>query len=236
MSGRRAGVAVFVALIGGSSVGYVGLRWQRRGARLAAGVAPDPSVERYQVPLGDAPVKGDERAKVTIVEYSDFQCPFCARVEPTIDRIVKTYGKDVRVVWKISPLPFHQNALPAAALAAAAAKEGRFWPVHDKRFASQAALDRASLEKYAQEIGLDVTRFKHDLDAGRFKASVSATSSTPPGSLRAGSARRPFSSMVTSCPAPIRSTASRASSTASWPRRRASTAPSWLRASERLRR
>jgi protein-disulfide isomerase len=78
------------------------------------------------------------------------------------------------VVWKNYPLPFHQFAQGAAEAAMAANAQGKFWQMHDKMFANQQALDRPSLEKYAQEIGLDVNQFKADLDSGKFKAAVNA--------------------------------------------------------------
>src|SRR5258706_576093 len=104
-------------------------------AVVPAAALPDPSVERYKVPVGNSPAKGGDRAMVTIVEVSDFQCPFCSRVEPTIDQILKTYGKKVRVVWKNNPLPFHQNAIPAAQTAREAKAQGKFWPKHEKLWA-----------------------------------------------------------------------------------------------------
>jgi protein-disulfide isomerase len=141
-------------------------------AVLPAAAAPDPSVERYKVPLGDAPAKGGDRARVTIVEWSDFQCPFCSRVEPTMDQILKTYGRDVKLVWKNNPLPFHQNAGPAAELAMEAKAEGKFWPMHDKLFKNQQALDRASLEKYAAELGLNAAKVKQVLDTNKYAAQI----------------------------------------------------------------
>jgi protein-disulfide isomerase len=143
-------------------------------AVIPAAAAPDPSVERYKVPLGTSPSKGPEKAKVTIVEVSDFQCPFCSRVEPTIDQIVKTYGKDVRVVWKNNPLPFHNNAMPAAQVAMAAAEQGKFWQVHDLLFKNQQQLDRPSLEKYAKEAGVSDAKVKEALDNNKYTAQIKA--------------------------------------------------------------
>ncbi len=145
-------------------------------AQIPAAALPDPNVERFKVPVGNSPVKGDERAKVTIIEWSDFQCPFCARVEPTIDQITKTYGRDVRVAWKNNPLPFHQNAMPAASLAMAAAQKGtaKFWEMHHKLFQNQAQLDRPSLEKYAHEVGLDDGAIKDALDNNKYAAQIKA--------------------------------------------------------------
>lgn len=126
----------------------------------------------YKVDPGNGPSFGPNNAPVTIVEFSDFECPFCSRVVPTLKKIKETYKDKVRVVWRNYPLPFHQNAKPAAEAAMAAAAQGKFWPMHDKLFENQRALDRLSLEKFAGEIGLDVARFKADLDSGKFRGQV----------------------------------------------------------------
>jgi protein-disulfide isomerase len=106
--------------------------------------------------------------------FSDFQCPFCSRVEPTVKQFMDKYQGKVRLTWRNYPLPFHQNAMPAAEAAMAAADQGKFWEMHDKLFANQQALDRASFEKYAQEIGLDVGKFKNALDSGKEKEKIQA--------------------------------------------------------------
>jgi protein-disulfide isomerase len=108
----------------------------------------------------DDPSRGNARAPVTIVEFSDFQCPFCSRAGPTLKQIEQTYGKDVRIVWKHQPLPFHPEALPAALAAEAARQQGKFWEMHDKLFENQRALSAASYEAWAKELGLDVGKFK----------------------------------------------------------------------------
>jgi protein-disulfide isomerase len=132
----------------------------------AAAEAPKPQVAQadpnqiYKVPVGNSPVKGEKNAKITIIQFSDFQCPFCSRVEPTITDLQKDYGKDLRVVWKNNPLPFHPNANPAAQAAMAAGEQGKFWEMHDKIFADQAHLDEATYEKYATELGLNMGKFK----------------------------------------------------------------------------
>ncbi|MEM9728043.1 MAG: thioredoxin domain-containing protein, partial [Myxococcota bacterium] len=124
-------------------------------------------VERYKVPVGGQPSKGPDDALVTIVEFSEFQCPFCARVLPTVKQIQDTYGDDVRIVWRNLPLGFHQNADPAAQLAMEAYAQGgndKFWEVHDLLFENQKALSRADLENYAQQAGLDMDKVKKALD------------------------------------------------------------------------
>lgn len=136
---------------------------------------PAATVVKIDVPA-EAPAKGPKTAKVTIVEWSDFQCPFCSRAIPVLKQIEDTYGKDVRVVFRHQPLPFHQNAPLAAEASLAAHEQGKFWEYHDKLFANQTALDRPALEKYAQELGLDVPKFKNALDGGKFKARVSQDS------------------------------------------------------------
>jgi protein-disulfide isomerase len=136
--------------------------------------AAPPAVANIEV--GDSPVKGAKNAPVTIVEFSDFQCPFCSRVEPTLSQIEKEYAGKVKIAWKNQPLPFHQNARPAAMAAMAANEQGKFWEMHDKMFANQQNLDRASLEKYGQEIGLDMGKFKAALDSNKFDAKITADS------------------------------------------------------------
>ncbi len=130
-----------------------------------------PSIKKIDVPA-DAPVKGGKNAKVTVVLWSDFQCPFCSRVVPTLKQIHDAYGEQVKVVFRHQPLPFHNNAKIAAEASMAAHDQGKFWPFHDKAFANQQALDRASLEKYAQELGLDVGKFKAALDSGKYTKRV----------------------------------------------------------------
>ena len=124
----------------------------------AAAAAPKTGVKVAIRP--DDPAKGRADAPVTVVEFSDFQCPFCSRAEPAVQEIEKSYGKDVRVVWKHLPLSFHQNAMPAALAAEAARAQGKFWPMHDRLFANQQSLTAAAFEQYARELGLDLARFR----------------------------------------------------------------------------
>jgi protein-disulfide isomerase len=130
--------------------------------------------EVTKIEVGVAPVKGPKNAPVTIVEFSDFQCPFCKNVVPTLEALEKQYGNKVKVAFKNQPLPFHANARPAAAASLAANAQGKFWEYHDKLFAHQEALDRASLEKYAAELGLDMSKFKAALDSKKFDAQITA--------------------------------------------------------------
>jgi protein-disulfide isomerase len=142
------------------------------GAAHAEEKGPEADKTIYKVDAGESPSKGEKAAPLQVVIFSDFQCPFCSRVEPTLKQMEKEYGGKVRMVWKNYPLPFHNNAEPAAEAAMAAGAQGKFWEMHDKLFSNQQALDRPSLEKYAQELGLNVAKFKSDLDASKYKSQI----------------------------------------------------------------
>ena len=117
---------------------------------------------------------GKKDAKVTIVEFSDFQCPFCTRAANATTEIKKKYGDKVRIIFRQFPLSFHKQAHLAAQASLAAKEQGKFWEMHDKMFANQRALQRADLEKYAKELKLDMGKFKAALDSGKYKAQVDA--------------------------------------------------------------
>ena len=123
---------------------------------------PDPAVT-YKVEIGDAHARGPDTALVTLVEWSDFQCPFCGRVQTTLDQLEKNYGKKLRIVYKHNPLPFHQQALPAALAAEAAGRQGKFWPMHDLLFENQRELDEKAFVRFAKKLKLDVRQFKKDM-------------------------------------------------------------------------
>ena len=134
--------------------------------------------ERVEVPVTVAqPARGPRDALVTIVAFSDFQCPFCSRVEPTLAQVRERYGADVRIVWRNNPLPFHQNAMPAAEAALEARAQGgedKFWQMHDLLFANQHALERADLTTYANQVGLDQGRFQRALASGTHRTAIQA--------------------------------------------------------------
>ena len=132
------------------------------------------SPEAWSSLLAGTPASlGPETAKVTLVEFSDFQCPYCAAAHDTVHQVRERYPQ-VRVVFRHFPLAFHEHARLAAQAAAAAHAQGKFWPYHDRLFEHQNALDRKSLESYAQDLGLDVAAFKKGLDDNSFDAQVEA--------------------------------------------------------------
>jgi protein-disulfide isomerase len=123
---------------------------------------------------GAPPAFGPSNAKVTIVEFSDFQCPFCSRAATATQTIKEKYGDKVHFVFRQFPLSFHQNAHISAEAALAAHAQGKFWEFHDKMFANQQKLDRPALEGYAKELGLNVNDFKKALDDKTYAAAVDA--------------------------------------------------------------
>ncbi len=130
-------------------------------APLRAEKAGEP---RFDIDLRGAAFRGDTSAPVTVVVFSDFQCPFCKRGAARVDELTQKYGRNVRVAFKHYPLPFHEKAPRAAAAAIAAQNQGRFWELHDRLFAQGAALDDDALLGHARAIGLDIERFQRDLD------------------------------------------------------------------------
>jgi protein-disulfide isomerase len=138
----------------------------------AAQVPAQPSGPVQVAIRPDDPVKGVAAAPVTVAIFSDFQCPFCSRVEPTLKQIEDSYKGQVKFVWKHQPLPFHPNAMPAAMAAEAAREQGKFWQMHDKLFENQQALSPENYDKWAKEIGLDVPKFKAAVASGKFKARI----------------------------------------------------------------
>lgn len=140
-------------------------------AKPQARPTPDPDDVLY-VPVGDSPVRGNANALVTLVLFSDFECPFCARIEPTIDTMMSEFGDDLRVVWKHNPLPFHQRAEPASRAAYAAQQQGKFWEYHALIFENQKKLQDADLDAYAEELGLDMDKFKADMNSDAAKQQV----------------------------------------------------------------
>jgi protein-disulfide isomerase len=128
-----------------------------------------------EIPVGNSPAKGgDANALVTIVEFSDFQCPFCKRVTGSLKQIHETYGDKVRVVFKHNPLPFHKDAPLASQATYAAQQQGKFWEMHDKIFENIRAIKRADLERHAQALGLDMAKFKADIDSPAAQAQIKA--------------------------------------------------------------
>jgi protein-disulfide isomerase len=116
--------------------------------------------------------KGPANAPVTVVEFSDFECPACKRMAPVLEKLLKESGGKAKIYYKHYPLRSHPHAQGAAQAAEAAKRQGKFWKMHDRLFANQTSLSPPELVQHAAEIGLDVERFKRDLDSDAVKAIV----------------------------------------------------------------
>jgi len=127
---------------------------------------------RQTIATADSPAVGPANAPIELVEFSDFQCPFCYRAHPTIKQVLSTYGSKVRFVYRNYPLPNHPNARPAAEAAQCANDQGQFWAYHDRLFADQTKLGNDDLKASAAALGLDAGRFNACFDSHKYKARV----------------------------------------------------------------
>jgi protein-disulfide isomerase len=121
---------------------------------------------------GASPARGPAKAAVTIVEFSDFECPFCRDVQPALDQIIERYAKDVRLIFKHLPLEGHRNSLPAARAAHCAGEQDRFWQFHDALFAAGNLSPPGLLDRIAADIGLGMERFRACVNSEQSRAAV----------------------------------------------------------------
>lgn len=149
-------------------------RLASRPATAPRPAGPDPA-RTYSLPLAGSPLKGPADAPITIVEFADYQCPFCAGSEALIDAVLAAYPTQVRFAYKHFPLTAsHPQALPAALAATAAQRQGKFWEMHALLFANQRALSAEQIEGYARRLGLDMERFRADMASDEVEAQVEA--------------------------------------------------------------
>jgi protein-disulfide isomerase len=127
-----------------------------------------------KISIDGDPVRGSASAKVTIVEFSDFQCPYCAKAAGEVKQILDKYPKDVRLIFKQFPLDIHSQAAIAAEASLAAQAQGKFWEMHDRLYANFRSISQARILTWAHEAGLDLTRFKKELDSHKYLARVTA--------------------------------------------------------------
>jgi predicted DsbA family dithiol-disulfide isomerase len=155
-------------------VATVAARWMAK--LFADGFLESEVEERYtkrfvsskcvQIDTSGAQALGDAAAPISLIEFSDFECPHCRMAEPIIKQVLKEF-KNVKLIFMNFPLQMHANAPTFAAAALAAGKQGKFWQFHDKLFDNQGSVRQADLILYAQELGLDVRRFQADIEAMR---------------------------------------------------------------------
>ncbi|HEX2570782.1 MAG TPA: thioredoxin domain-containing protein [Polyangia bacterium] len=152
---------------------------RRRGAveevmrELRAQVGVKNTLEPPRIDVAaTGPARGPASAKVTIIEFSDFQCPYCSQAKDVLEQVMKLYPTQVRLVFRDYPLSFHPNAAKAAEAGHCADEQGKFWEMHDSMFDHQDALTVPELEQQAKSLGLDAGRFSECLQSGKYAAAV----------------------------------------------------------------
>ena len=129
---------------------------------------------RQVVATDGRPSKGPEKAPITLIEFSDFQCPYCLSAFPTVQNVLSTYGDRIHFVYRHYPLANHPRARPAAEAAACANEQGKFWVFHDRLFSNQQLLEDADLKQHAAQLGMDAAQFNSCYDSRKYSAEVDA--------------------------------------------------------------
>ena len=141
----------------------------KKDAKFTVALVAPPHLRKSVEAIG--PSRGNAQAPITIVEFADFQCPYCSRAAGTVEKVMASYGGKVRLVFRHFPLSFHEKAPKAAEAGACADEQGKFWEMHDALFDSQ-ELEPDALKAQAQKLGLDAAKFDECLDSGRTAALV----------------------------------------------------------------
>jgi protein-disulfide isomerase len=131
--------------------------------------APPVLDEAVSIPIDGDPVRGPSNARITLVEFSDFQCPFCAQAVVSLNSLMAKHPADIRLVFKQFPLDIHSQAALAAEAALAAHAQGKFWAMHDKLYANFRVLSPEKILECGKDIDLDMVRFTMDLKSGKYK-------------------------------------------------------------------
>ena len=129
---------------------------------------------RVAVSAGNSPVKGPSNAPIEIIEFADFQCPFCQAASPTVTRVLTTYGDRIKLVFRNYPLASHPQARPAAEAAQCANEQGKFWPYHDRLFGEPNKLSEAELKQTAAALGLNAPQFNKCVDDHKYRSVIDA--------------------------------------------------------------
>lgn len=179
-SQQRSRETIFLSLLPVVFLLGLGLGWVLWGsdsgadARQVNQPAPTTAPRRFPVEAGDNPALGPADAPITLIEFSDYECPFCARWHQQVyQRLMKEYEGKIRFVYRDFPLEnIHPNAVPAAIAAHCAGEQGAYFPFHDALFSYELGLNREAYLTYAERLGLDVTAFQTCLDEARYAEKV----------------------------------------------------------------
>ena len=168
---RLLGAVAAASLIGFAGIADINLGFSVVGIAQAAPGDVEPGLSVALQP-DKLPMRGNPNALITIVEFSDYECPFCNRVEPTLNQLLRDYPDDLRIVFAHHPLPFHKNAMAAAKAAHAAYKQGKFWEMHERLFENQKNLREEFYIETAKELGLDIEQFKADMNSSETESYI----------------------------------------------------------------
>jgi protein-disulfide isomerase len=139
-------------------------------AKVATRIMLDPP--RQVVAKADRPSKGPETAPIELIEFSDFQCPYCESAFPTVNQVLKTYGDRIHFIYRHYPLAIHPRARPAAEASQCAAEQGKFWQFHDKLFGDQSKLGDEDFKQHAAQLGLDTAQFNACVDSRKYQVEI----------------------------------------------------------------
>ena len=137
--------------------------------------AAKPSIDYnkvHNIPVLNSPIRGNAKAPITVVEFSDFECPYCARLQPTLKQVLDAYPDKVRLVYKDFPLSFHKQAKNASKAALAAGEQGKYFEMHDLIFKDYNKLNEEKFKEYAVKLGLDMERFMKDFKSDKYNAQI----------------------------------------------------------------
>jgi protein-disulfide isomerase len=142
---------------------------QAKAATFVEARLPEDNGQIYNIDVTNNPVRGPKTAQVRIVEFSDFQCPYCAELQKTLEQVLKAFPKDVQVIYKQYPLNIHQYSRQAAAASLFAQGQGKFWELHDKMFQGFTQINDQNLRKWVGEVGLNLAEYDKAVQSGRFE-------------------------------------------------------------------
>jgi protein-disulfide isomerase len=142
---------------------------QTKAATFVEARLPEDAGQVYNIDVTNSPVRGPKTAPVRIVEFSDFQCPYCAELQKTLEQVLKAFPKDVQIIYKQYPLNIHQYARQAAAASLFAYGQGKFWELHDRMFANFTQINDENIRKWAADVGLNMAEFEKTMQTGKFE-------------------------------------------------------------------